>query len=102
MTLRLSPALDVAALRQSFGTRRRLHVPGVLAPDSADSIAAALEAFDGWKVSVSAGGEFFVLPLKGRVAAEPAKQGWIELNWAPCTGTQAERPGRESERGAKQ
>ena len=63
MTLRLSPALDVAALRQSFGTRRRLHVPGVLAPDSADSIAAALEAFDGWKVSVSAGGEFFELPL---------------------------------------
>jgi hypothetical protein len=43
MTLRLSPALDVAALRQSFGTRRRLHVPGVLASDSADSIAAALE-----------------------------------------------------------
>jgi len=78
MTLRLSSALDVAALRQSFGTRRRLHVPGVLAPDSADSIAAALEAFDGWKVSVSAGGEFFELPLKGRVAAEPGKQGWID------------------------
>ena len=78
MTLRLSPALDVAALRRAFETGRRLHVPSVLAPDSADSIAAALEAFDGWKVSVSAGGEFFELPLKGRVAAEPGKQGWID------------------------
>jgi Rps23 Pro-64 3,4-dihydroxylase Tpa1-like proline 4-hydroxylase len=37
-----------------------------------------MEAFDGWKVSVSAGDEFFELPLSGRVAAEPGKQGWID------------------------
>lgn len=78
MTLRLSPALDVGALRQAFRTRRRLHVPGVLDTESAEAVVAAMEAFDGWKVSVSAGGEFFELPLSGRVAADPGKQGWID------------------------
>ena len=78
MTLRLSPALDAAALHTAFGARRRLHIPGILDADSAGALASAMEAFDGWKVSVSAGGEFFELPLKGRVAAEPGKQGWID------------------------
>ena len=78
MTLRLSPALDAAALGAAFKARRRLHIPGVLDPDSAAALVAAMEAFDGWKVSVSAGGEFFELPLKGRMAAEAGKQGWID------------------------
>ena len=78
MTLRLSPALDAAALGAAFRARRRLHIPDVLDPDSAGALVAAMEAFDGWKVSVSAGGEFFELPLSGRVAAEPGKQGWID------------------------
>ena len=78
MTLRLSPSLDAAALRTAFQVRRRLHIPGLLDPDSAEAVVAAMEAFDGWKVSVSAGGEFFELPLSGRAAAEPGKQSWID------------------------
>ncbi|TPW05326.1 MAG: 2OG-Fe(II) oxygenase [bacterium] len=78
MTLRLSPALDATALRTAFQARQRLHIPGVLDSDSAEALVAAMEAFDGWKVSVSAGGEFFELPLRGRIAAEPGKQGWID------------------------
>lgn len=78
MTLRLSPSLDVAVLNRAFAARRRLHVPGVLDPDSAEAVAAAMEAFDDWKVSVSAGDEAFELPLSGRVAAEPGKQAWID------------------------
>jgi len=78
VTLRLSPALDAAALHKAFGVRRRLHVPGVLDPDGAGALVAAMEAFDGWKLSVSAGGEVFELPLSGRAAAEPGKQGWID------------------------
>ena len=78
MTPRLSPSLDAAALRTAFGARRRLHIPGVLDPDSAGAVVAAMEAFDGWKVSVSAGGEVFELPLSGRAAAEPGKQSWID------------------------
>jgi SM-20-related protein len=78
VTLRLSPALDVAALHRAFGVRRRLHIPGVLDPDSAEAVTAAMEAYDGWKVSVAAGGEAFELPLSGRVAAEPGKQSWID------------------------
>jgi hypothetical protein len=93
MTPQLSPALDVAALRQAFATRRRLHVPGVLAPDSAESIAAALEAFDGWKVSVSAGGEFFELPLKGRVAAERGVTGDDRIDFVDAQATRY-RPGQ--------
>lgn len=78
MTLRLSPALDAGALSKAFLARRRLHIPGLLDPDSADRLVAAMEAFDDWRVSVSAGGEVFELPLKERVAAEPGKQGWID------------------------
>ena len=78
MSLRLSPALDVPALHTAFRARRRLHIPGILDHDSAGALVAAMEAFDGWKVSVSAGGELFELPLRGRVAAEPGKQGWID------------------------
>ncbi|MDQ3126314.1 MAG: 2OG-Fe(II) oxygenase [Pseudomonadota bacterium] len=78
MTLRLSSALDPKALHKAFGARRRLHIPGVLDPESAEAVVAAMEGFDGWKVSVSAGGEFFELPLRDRVAAEPGKQGWID------------------------
>lgn len=78
MTLGLSPSLDAAALHRAFAGRRRLHIPGVLDPDSAEAVVAAMEGFDGWKVSVSAGGEFFELPVSGRVAAEPGKQGWID------------------------
>lgn len=78
MTLRLSSALDAAALHTAFDARRRLHIPGVLDPDSAGAVVSAMEAFDGWKASVAAGGEVFELPLKGRVAAEPGKQGWID------------------------
>jgi SM-20-related protein len=78
VTLRLSPSLDAAALRKAFEPRRRLHIPDVLDAESAGAVVAAMEAFDGWKVSVSAGGEFFELPLSGRLAAEPGKQGWID------------------------
>ena len=78
MTLRLSSLLDAAALNAAFSVRRRLHIPGVFDPDSAEAVVAAMEAFDGWKVSVSAGGEIFELPLSGRAAAEPGKQGWID------------------------
>ena len=76
--LSLGPGLDAAALNSAFAVRRRLHIPGLFDPVSAEALVAAMEAFDGWKVSVSAGGEFFELPLKGRVAAEPGKQGWID------------------------
>lgn len=78
MTLSLSPDLDVAALKAAFAEKRRLRIPGLLAPDSAEALAAAMEAFDDWRISVSAGGELFELPLKGRRAAEPDKQAWID------------------------
>lgn len=78
MTLHLSPDLDVAALNRAFARRRRLHIPGVLASASAETVAAAMETFDDWRLSVAAGGETFELPLRGRLAAEPGKQGWID------------------------
>jgi SM-20-related protein len=78
VTPRLSPTLEVGALAAAFAARRRLHIPGVLDADSAAALTAAMETFDGWKVSVSAGGEFFELPLKNRCAADPGKQSWID------------------------
>ena len=78
MTPALSPDLDIVALNTAFGARRRLRIPGVLTPESAEALTTAMETFDDWRVSVSAGGEFFELPLKDRRAAEPGKQSWID------------------------
>lgn len=77
--IRLSPDLDVAALSQAFAAGgKRLHVPGVLALDSAEAVAAVLEAETRWKTTVAAGGTFLELPLNGRVAEDPAKQSWLD------------------------
>lgn len=78
MTLALSPDLDVAALRAAFDQKKRLRVSDLLAADGAEALAAAMEAFDDWRVTVAAGGEQFELPLKGRAAADPSKQAWID------------------------
>ena len=77
--IRLSPDLDVAALTEAFAKGgRRLHIPGVLAPDSAEAVAGALEAYTLWQTTVAAGGTFLELPLNGRVAEDPAKQAWLD------------------------
>lgn len=76
--LALSPSLDVAALNAAFKAHRRLHIPDVLTPDSAEALTAAMEAYDGWRVTVDAGGERFEIPLSASRAAEPGKQSWID------------------------
>ena len=77
--IRLSPDLDVPALAGAFqAAGRRLHVPGILAPDSAEAVAGVLEAETRWKTTVAAGGTYLELPLNGRFAADPAKQSWLD------------------------
>lgn len=77
--MRLSPDLDVPALARAFAAGgKRLHVPGVLSPDSAEAVAKVLEAETRWKTTVAAGGTFLELPLNGRVAEDPAKQSWLD------------------------
>lgn len=78
MTLALNPALDVPAIAERFRARRRIRIAEVLTPESAEALAAALEAFDDWSVCVRAGQEHFELPLKGGRAADPGKQSWID------------------------
>lgn len=77
--IRLSPDLDVPALGRAFAAGgKRLHVSGVLSPDSAEAVAGVLEAETRWKTTVAAGGTFLELPLNGRVAEDPAKQSWLD------------------------
>lgn len=76
--IRLLPALDVPALTAAFAVRKRLHIPDILAADSAEAVAAVLEAETRWKTTVAAGGAYFELPLAGRRAADPAKQAWLD------------------------
>lgn len=76
--LRLSPDLDVPALARAFAATRRLHIPGILHPGSAEQVARTLEAETRWKTTVAAGGAYFELPLDGRVAADPQKQSWLD------------------------
>lgn len=76
--LALSPSLDVLALNRAFAETRRLHIPDVLTSDSAEALTAAMLAYDGWRVTVDAGGERFELPLAAGRAAEPGKQSWID------------------------
>lgn len=76
--IRLSPDLDPLNLAKAFGVRQRLHIPGILSSDSADAVAGVLEAETRWKTTVAAGGAYFELPLEGRAAADPQKQGWLD------------------------
>ncbi len=76
--IELNPDLDVAALKAAFAPNRRLHIPGILKPVSADAVADALEAETRWKTTVAAGGAFFELPLDGTRAADPSKQAWLD------------------------
>lgn len=76
--IRLSPDLDAEALSAAFAERNRLHIPGILAPESAEAVAAALEVDRRWKTTVAAGGAYLELPLENRRAADPAKQSWLD------------------------
>jgi hypothetical protein len=77
--IRLASGLDAGALAEAFRAgRQRLHIPGVLAPDSAEAVAAVLEAETRWKTTVAAGGQYLELPLNGRLAEDPAKQSWLD------------------------
>ncbi len=76
--IRLSPDLDVPALSEAFAAKRRLHIPNILASDSAEAVVTVLEAETRWKTTVAAGGAFFELPLDGTRAEDPAKQGWLD------------------------
>jgi len=76
--IRLNPDLDVAALASAFSAGQRLHIPNILASDSAEAVAGVLEAETRWKTTVAAGGDFFEMPLNGRVAEDPGKQSWLD------------------------
>jgi SM-20-related protein len=77
--IRLSPDLDVAALAEAFARGgRRLHIPGVLATESAEAVADVLEVETRWRTTVAAGGTYLELPLNGRTAEDPAKQAWLD------------------------
>jgi SM-20-related protein len=77
-TLTLSPDLQVEQLSAAFARERRLHIPGLLAADSAEFLAGSLETDDLWKTTVAAGQDWFELPLADRRAADPTKQAWLD------------------------
>ena len=85
--LTLSPTLNSMALKAAFETHRRVHIPGILNAESAEAVTTAMEAYDGWRVSVHAGGERFEIPLTDGRASEPGKQSWIDQ--AAINGTDA-------------
>jgi len=77
--LRLSPELDAVALTKAFAAgRKRLHIPGILAPEDADAVEAVLAGERRWKTTVAAGGTYLELPLDGRLAEDPQKQAWLD------------------------
>lgn len=78
MDLSLNSGLDVASLARAFAETRRLRIPDILTQEAAEALATALEAFDGWALSVNAGDEQFEVPLRDRRAADSGRQSWID------------------------
>ncbi|MBN8530030.1 MAG: 2OG-Fe(II) oxygenase [Caulobacterales bacterium] len=76
--IELNPGLDIEALKAAFAPSRRLHIPSILKPASAEAVADVLEAETRWKTTVAAGGAFFEMPLEGTRAADPSKQAWLD------------------------
>jgi len=75
---RLSPDLDVKALKKAFAKTGRLVVKDVLDPLSAQAMAAALEAEQNWMRSVRLASGSFSAPLNGRDPVQPQHAKWIE------------------------
>jgi hypothetical protein len=75
--LALSPDLDLDALRRDFARKGRLHIPNVLAADSAERVAEALASHRDWTLSVKVGDETFEMPLERLAEADPAERARI-------------------------
>lgn len=76
--IHLSVGLDIDSLTAAFATRKRIHIPNILSVESADAVAGVLETETRWKTTVAAGGDFFEMPLNGRLAEDSAKQAWLD------------------------
>lgn len=75
---RLSPDLDVKALRKAFAKAGRLQVRDILDPLSAQALAAALEAEQDWMRSVRLKSGSFSAPLRGREPVQAQHRQWID------------------------
>lgn len=75
---RLSPDLDVKALKKAFAKSGRLQIRDILEPLSAQAMAAALEAERNWMRSVRLKSGSFSAPLEGHEAVQAQHRQWIE------------------------
>jgi Rps23 Pro-64 3,4-dihydroxylase Tpa1-like proline 4-hydroxylase len=75
---RLSPDLDVKALKRAFARTGRLQVRDILEPLSAQAMAAALEAERGWMRSVRLASGSFSAPLEGRDPVQALHRQWLD------------------------
>lgn len=65
MTLKLSTELKVDALAREFAALGRIHIPHVLAPDSAARVYTAICAIPRWNLAFEAGGKHYDLDAAG-------------------------------------
>lgn len=80
--LRVNPALDAAKLSPLFQRHRRLHLPGVFTPDTAETVARALEQDTPWIRSMNPGGRSMDLDIAQLERMPPAEQRKLEqLSW---------------------
>jgi len=73
MTLQISDTLDISALARSFAARGRLHIPGLLTPESAAELAHAISAIPRFNLVFDSGGKHYDLDAAGAQAL-PADQ----------------------------
>ncbi|HEY3814414.1 MAG TPA: 2OG-Fe(II) oxygenase family protein [Caulobacteraceae bacterium] len=73
----LSPDLDLDALKHAWAVHGRVHIPGILAEDSAERVASALEAHAAWSLTANASGEVFEMPLERLAELDPFERARI-------------------------
>lgn len=73
----LNPDLDRKALAEAFARTGRLHIPGVLSPETAETIGQALRSEPDWIRTVRVKDGFFNAPLDGTQPRESQAADWL-------------------------
>lgn len=75
----VDPALDPKALSALFHGRKRLHIPGFLAPEGAENLLLDLKRTSEWKLVFNQGEKLFELDRDQRAALTPEQKSKLDL-----------------------
>lgn len=76
---RLNPALDAPLFAERFATDGRVHIPGFLAPEAAESLFQEIKQSSDWRLIINQGDQLFELGREAQAALTDEKRAQLDL-----------------------